>query len=436
MSDTTAKEVLLVVIFPYKFTDFRYDNMTLGDFKPHCDVIVLDMSMITARKMSKAVVVKRSEKLGVVALSSLLSLIRYLYKLRKLSTKTNIYILNKMSSSLPAEVLCNLIIAAFLRRKCAFIDECNGGVPVYYCNAVVGPDEFDKNSGYLAKIRRFARRVTTLSEAWQNVIGFLCGSLNRFVPSVTTHRLIAGEDWLKVAEQKKPANNQIKVVFGHSPDYSNMLLQKVKSPAFVSSRNKTAVLLDASTPMFKSDYVLMRRKDTLTSDVWYPTLTRFIDRLEADAGVKVEIAGHYKSVHPAIAPCFGNRPVHYGKTIELVRSSDFVITRMSCAISYAVMFKKPVIFIYSNQIKKNAEAMRKICGMAAMLGTEPVNIDEPLIEIEGLLKIDEKRYRNYEKVCLTSTSSQKSNVQIILEDIMNINTGSDFTRPSPNWTIK
>ena len=76
--------------------------------------------------------------------------------------------------------------------------------------------------------------------------------------------------------------------------------------------------------------------------------------------------------------------------------------------------------------------MRDICGMAAMLGSEPVNIDEPPIDTGCLLKIDEIRYRNYEKVCLTSTNSQRPNVQIILEDIMNINIGSDFTNTSSN----
>jgi len=437
MPDTPVKEFLFVVIYPYKFTDFVYDLIELGEFKRYCDVLVLDISMITTPKFSKGVSAKRSEKNEVVTLSSLLSFIRRIYELRKRSAKINICVLNEVSYSSPSEFICNLIITAFLRRTSIVILELyNGGVPIHYLGGAARHNELDQNSGFLAKALRFIKNTSTLSEAGKKILSVLFGSLARFMPSATTHRLVAGEDWLKLARQRKPASNQIKLVFGHSHDYSNNLLHKLKSPAFALPQKKIAVLLDGAGPMYGSDSVYMGRKVYFATDVWYPALTRFFDRLEDQTGVQIEIAGHYKSTHSAIAPCFGNRPVHYGKTRELVQNSEFVVTRASTAISYAVMFKKPIIFIYSNQLKEDHLVMRDIRGMAAMLGNEPVNIDEPPIDIGCLLKIDEGRYRNYENVCLTSSSSQRPNVQIILEDIMNINIGSDFTKTSPNWTIK
>jgi len=436
MPDTPVKEFLFVVIYPYKFTDFVYDLIELGDFKRYCDVLVLDISIITTPKFSKGVSAKRSEKNEVVTLSSLLSFIRRVYELRKRSAKINICILNEVPYSSPSEFICNLIITAFLRRKCVILNQYNGGVPIHYLGGALTPNEITANSGFLAKALRFFKNTSTLSEARKKISSVLFGSLARFVPSATTHRLVAGEDWLKLARQRKPASNQIKLVFGHGNDYSNNLLQKLKSVAFTLPQKKIAILLDGAGPMYGTDAVHTGRKVYFTTDVWYPSLTRFFDRLEDQTGVQIEIAGHYKSTHPAMAQCFGNRPVHYGKTRELVQNSEFVITRASTAISYAVMFKKPILFIYSNQLKEDHLAMRDIRGMAAMLGDEPVNIDEPPIDIEGLLKIDEGRYRNYEKVCLTSTSSQRPNVQIILEDIMNINTESDFTKTSPNWRTK
>ena len=83
--DTPAKEVLLVVIFPYKFSDFKYDVMGLGDFKRYCDVLILDISMIVAPKFAKGVSVKRSEKSEVITVSSTLSFIRHVYELRERS---------------------------------------------------------------------------------------------------------------------------------------------------------------------------------------------------------------------------------------------------------------------------------------------------------------------------------------------------------------
>ena len=44
----------------------------------------------------------------------------------------------------------------------------------------------------------------------------------------------------------------------------------------------------------------------------------------------------------------------------------------------------------------------------------------PSSTIGILLNIDEDKYLKYEQRCLTSTKSLRSNAQIILEDIMNI----------------
>ena len=436
MKNTTnfGKEVLLVVIYSYKFTDFRYDLMGLGDFKRYCDVVVLDLSMIIAPKFTKAISVKRSEKKEVVKVSSFLSFIRHIYRLRKRTSKINISIFNQTRYGSFSGVLCNLIITAFLKKKCVVFDAYNGGVPIHH--PIHHPNELVHNSHFIAKVLQFCKHTTKFAELRRSIFSNLFGLLERSMPSATTHRLVAGEDWIEPAKRRMPKHNKVSLVFGHSNDYSNMLLHEMKSPMLALSPKRTSVLLDAATPMFKGDNAITDRRCFLTSDVWYPLLCKFFGKLEAETDVNIEIAGHYRSAHPAIAPCFGNRPVYYGKTRELVLNSEFVVTRISTATSYAVMFRKPILFIYSNQLKEDYLEMQEIRGMAATLGTEPVNVDDPPTDIGRLLRIDEGRYRNYEKRCLTSNSSQRPNVQIILEDIMNVNTGFDFAKKKPDQTIK
>jgi hypothetical protein len=160
--------------------------------------------------------------------------------------------------------------------------------------------------------------------------------------------------------------------------------------------------------------------------VWYPALVRFFEFLEPAACVKVEVAGHYKAAFPAIAPCFGNRSVYYGKTREMVRQSELVITIASTAISYAVLFKKPVIFIYSNQHKGNSDPMVDVNGFAEMLGTVPINIDDFPEDIHPYLKVDDAKYSAYESEVLTSDPLGRPNFQIILEDIMGISINNIF----------
>jgi len=424
MINKPTKKPLLVVIYPYKFTDFVYRLMELGYFERYCDVIVWDISPITTPNLSKAVSAESSKNNNVIILSSLRDFFRCLSELKKRSTEANICIVNEVTNSSFFEFICNWIITAFLRTKnIAVLDLYNGGVPLRFPGRAAG-----SSLGFFARGLRFVKNTSTLSEAKHKISSLLFGWLASFLPSATTHRLIAGEDWLLLAKSIDVERNKIRLVYGHSYDYSNNLLHKLKSSSLTSvrSQNSIAVLLDGAGPMFASDSALSGRKVHFTTDVWYPALCRFFDRLEAETGVQTEIAGHYKSVHPPIAPCFGSRPVYYGKTIELVRNCEFVITRTSTAISHAVMFRKPVIFIYSNQLKEDREAMRDIRGMAAMLGNEPVNVDGPPFEISDLLKVNDEQYLNYEKACLTSAGSQRPNVQIILEDILNIDTGAEF----------
>lgn len=406
----------LVVIYPYKFHDFVYNLLELSEFKPYCDVAVWDISPITAPGFAKAVSAKRSPRNDVIVVPSLRDFARRTYELRKRSATSKICIVNEVTNGSLFEFICNLLITALLRTEnIAVLDLYNGGVPLRYLGGATQP-----NLGFVAKARRFAGDVSTLPEALKKFSSVFFRLLARLLPTATTHRLVAGEDWRALVKTPGAERKQIRYVYGHSHDYSNYLLCEQKPVVSTPPPKKTAVLLDGAGPVFGSDAVYLGRKVHFTADAWFPALSRLFDRLETETGVRIEIAGHYKTTHPAVAPYFGKRPVYYGKTRELVRNSEFVITRASTAISYAVMFRKPVIFIYSNQLKEDRMAMRDICGLAGTLGTEPVNIDEPIYEIGRLLNVNEERYRGYEKACLTSAGTRKPNAHIILEDVMKI----------------
>ncbi len=426
MSGEHINKPLLVVIYPYKFTDFVYEKIELDYFKRYCEVCVWDISPITTPNFAKVVITERSKSNDVTVLSSLLDFIRCVYELRKRLVEANIYIVNEVYSNSLSEFICNLIISAFLRTKnVTIIEYCNGGVPVKYPCTDAMPAKLN-HLGFLSKAMRFIKGVSTFSEAKKTIISVSFQRLGHLLVSSATHRLVAGEDYLAIAQVKFRSKKRIQLVYGHSEDYSNNLLHELNSSPFVIPHNKIAVYLDGPGPMFMGDAVQLGRKICFTSDVWYPALCHFFDRVEAETAVRIVIAGHYKSVHPALAPYFGNRHIYYGKTRELVRNSEFVITRASTATSYAVIFRKPVISIYSNQLNEDYFAMHDIRGMAAVLGNIPININDNAIEINSLLKVKEARYIYYEKACLTSATSKRPNCQIILEDVMNIATGTEF----------
>jgi hypothetical protein len=415
------KKAILIVIYPYKFLEFVWNLLELDEFKCFIDVQVWDISSITSPNFSEGVVVGRSLRSEVITCVSMYDYISRLFALRRQTAYTNICILNGISGSYPAEFLCNLFLIFFLRTKNVKVfDLYNGGVPIVYSKDKENENDYaaQQNSSLFAKFTRFISRTTTVTEAWRTIRASFLIRLLKLMPTALTHRLVAGEQWLSLAMGAK--KNNISIIRGHSYDYSNYLLAEKVSSSKQHIGPKTAVFLSSANPYFGSDEILSGGDQQFTSEVWYPALVRFFDLLESHTGVTIEVAGHYKSAFPAIAPCFGNRSVHYGRTLEMVRQSEYVITITSTAISYAVVFKKPVIFIYSNQLKDSRNPMEDIRGMAAMLGTKPVNIDQPDIEISHLLTVNEEKYLDYENACLTSARSPKPNFQIILEEIMSI----------------
>jgi hypothetical protein len=411
---------IYIVIYPYIVSDFIYDLLELDYFKSYCDVEVWDVSLFVTPNFSKKLSMSTSDKKEVFSLSSFTEFFCCVLKLKNRSSDTKVTILNLIPYSSFKELFCNIIVTMILKKNdISIINLHNGGIPLF-ANDAVYENAIRRFSGLIAKAASLFRKTRSFTEARILAVAIFINMLRRFLTLEPTHRLVAGSDMLAQAQRGGFAKNSVKIVNGHSNDYSNYLRRRSKLKDFEFSQGKIALFLDRPEPMFPSDLIGLGRKVHLTSDIWYPALTKFFDKMEVVAGVKTEIAAHYKAKHPAIAPCFGNRRVYYGRTCELVSESSFVITIASTAISYAVLFRKPVILIYSDQLKHDLQEMSRIKFLATTLGINPINIDDPAIDFSSLLNIDEDKYLKYEQRCLTSTKSLRSNAQIILEDIMNI----------------
>ena len=351
---------IYIVIYPYIFSDFIYDLLELDYFKSYCDVEVWDVSLLATPNFSKKLSMSTSDKKEVFSLSSFTEFVRCVLKLKNRSSDTKVTILNQISCNSFKELFCNVIITMLLKKNdIAIINLYNGGIPIFVNDAVY-ENAIHRFSGLIAKAARSLSKMSSFTEARILAVSIFINLLRRFLPLEPTHRLIAGSDWLAQAQRVAFAQNSVKMVNGHSNDYSNYLRRRSKLKDSEFLQGKIAVFLDRPEPMFPSDLIGLGRKVHLTSDIWYPALTKFFDKIEIETGVKTEIAGHYKSKHPAIAPCFGNRRVYYSRTCELVSESAFVITIASTAISYAVLFRKPVILIYSDQLKHDLQEMSKL----------------------------------------------------------------------------
>jgi hypothetical protein len=146
--------------------------------------------------------------------------------------------------------------------------------------------------------------------------------------------------------------------------------------------------------------------EQLDSGKFYGALNHFFNDIEKRFNLKVVIA-----THPGIKydkNVFLGRESYEGKTCELVKDCKFVISQSSTSTSFAVLHKKPIILIYTDEYAvKRKVNFRTLEFLSNKLGLKSYNIDlrEDLDTFE-IPAINTDLYDNYKYSCLTSKESE------------------------------
>ena len=223
------------------------------------------------------------------------------------------------------------------------------------------------------------------------------------------HRYLGVADaWFNFAggelstKYRKPVGPKTETLYLHTMDYDIYLRERDK----LGQPNKhTGVFLDSYLP-FHPDFIRIEEPPT-TSREYYPRLCSFFDFLEHSYGVRINIAAHPRSKYEELPDYFGGRSVIRGKTIQMVKESEFVIAHASTALNYAVLFSKPVIFITTNKLQQSFEGpLIKV--MSSWFGKQPINIDDPLeLDWEKELTVNEQAYSKYKNCYIKKNGSKE-----------------------------
>ncbi len=148
---------------------------------------------------------------------------------------------------------------------------------------------------------------------------------------------------------------------------------------YEQNNNKTnspyAVFVDDNMP-HASDWIVLGMEAPVTPEIYYSSMRRFFDSIEANWGISVLIAAHPSSRYDKrIDRGFGDRPVIHGRTAELVCSANAVLLHSSTSVSFAVLAKKPLLFLTTSELSPKLAGLC-IKTMASELGNESINIDE------------------------------------------------------------
>ena len=130
---------------------------------------------------------------------------------------------------------------------------------------------------------------------------------------------------------------------------------------------------------------------------YYPVLIKFLKKFEIETGLQIKFAVHPKSRNKNLPNLLKDIDYSIGNTAELVKNSSAVLLHSSTALSYAILFKKPAIFLTSDTLKKSWIGPR-IDKFAKIINAQVFNMNSDLnksLDIQNLLIIDESKYKNY-----------------------------------------
>jgi len=146
---------------------------------------------------------------------------------------------------------------------------------------------------------------------------------------------------------------------------------------------------------------------TVEAEDYYNSLNKYFDDVEKRYNVIVVIAAHPKAELYQNNNFYNNRQVIFNKSVELINSAEFVLGHSSTSISFAVLSKKPIIFLYTQYMKENmAYYFDGIYHFANFLNSSLVDITENMDSKSEVPKYDEVCYQEFKYRYLTSEETE------------------------------
>ena len=123
--------------------------------------------------------------------------------------------------------------------------------------------------------------------------------------------------------------------------------------------------------------------------------------------MQVVICAHPKAENYKTKNYFENRKIYFNKTCEIIKLSRGVISHNSTAINFAVLSKKPIIFITSNLIKRfNPILDKQILLHSKILNSNFIDIDNYQQKNLFFWEINEVVYKSWKRKYLTYNVNQ------------------------------
>jgi hypothetical protein len=199
----------------------------------------------------------------------------------------------------------------------------------------------------------------------------------------------------------------------HSRDYESALNAKQ-----VYYDEPYCVYLDCDV-VDSSDYLIQNAQHRPNIASYEKKVVTFLNWLRETYNVNIIIAAHPKSRFYKGLNSYNGFKVVHNQTASLVKGCRFVVNEGSTAISYAVLFNKPLVFF---TMKEVSFFYKICCAFAKALGKEVISVDNILSTMKHDVSKEFAKTENYQRYkynYLTYASNTSTCVFDLIEEIAN-----------------
>jgi hypothetical protein len=221
-----------------------------------------------------------------------------------------------------------------------------------------------------------------------------------------------------IGHTKYPIGPNTKFIWAHAFDYDIFLENKKLND---EKNNKPyAVFLDEGV-VNHPDFLHSNRESDATAEDYFPSINKFFENFEKKFNVVVKIAAHPRVDYGELPLIFTNRIEKEKSTIELIKNAKIIFAHASTAISWAVLYKKPIVFITSHVLNNRFQNLISTFSKELKTKLVDMNNNNLLSSLRMYQFIDETSYKRYIELYIKTKGSQEKNTwEIFAEYCKNI----------------
>jgi hypothetical protein len=184
-----------------------------------------------------------------------------------------------------------------------------------------------------------------------------------------------------------------KIIYSHSFDYEIYLDNKKNI-----KKKKYVVFLDELI-IDHPDYMCFNRTPPINELTYFEKLNKLFLQIKKELKLDVLVAAHPRLIYLPKLEYYKKfnlekKKVIVNNTINLVKDCSFVLAHASTSISFAVIFKKPILYL---NFKDFSWMRAKVRTAHYLTGGNIMNLDSDSINVSKnfINKIDNLKYKNY-----------------------------------------